>query len=326
MALRRRDMVIGATGLAALAAAGPGRAQPAWPTRPVRLIVAFAPGGFTDIAARILAERLSAGLGQQVVVDNRAGAGGIVGTEAAARSAPDGYTLLMGTISTHAMNVGLYRSLPYDPLRDFAPVSRVATAPNLLVVHPSTGVADVAGLIARAKERPGSLTYGSGGNGTSSHLAGELFKSVARVDLLHVPFRSTAPATSALVAGQVDLMFDTLPSALPHAREGRLRALGVTAPRRLAAAPDLPAVAETVPGFEMGVWVGLFAPAGTPRPVVERLDAATRGALASPELRARFAELGLEPFPAGPEELGAFLAAEIERWVRVVRGADIRLD
>jgi tripartite-type tricarboxylate transporter receptor subunit TctC len=224
------------------------------------------------------------------------------------------------------MNVGLYRSLPYDPVRDFAPVSRVATAPNLLVVHPSTGVADVAGLIARAKERPGSLTYGSGGNGTSSHLAGELFKSVARVDLLHVPFRSTAPATSALVAGQVDLMFDTLPSALPHAREGRLRPLGVTAPRRLAAAPDLPAVAETVPGFEMGVWVGLFAPAGTPRPVVERLDTATRVALASPELRARFAELGLEPFPAGPEELGAFLAAEIERWVRVVRGADIRLD
>jgi tripartite-type tricarboxylate transporter receptor subunit TctC len=325
MALRRRNMVIGATGLTALAAA-PARAQQAWPTRPVRLLVAFAPGGFTDIAARILAERLSAELGQQVVVDNRAGAGGIIGTEAAARSAPDGHTLLMGTISTHAMNVGLYRSLPYDPVRDFTPVSRAATAPNLLVVHPSTGVADVAGLIARAKERPGSLSYGSGGNGTSSHLAGELFKSAARVDLLHVPFRSTAPATSALVAGQVDLMFDTLPSALPHAREGRLRALGVTGPRRLAATPDLPAVAETVPGFEMGVWVGLFAPAGTPRPVVERLDAATRGALASPELRARFAELGLEPFPAGPEELGAYLAAEIEKWVRVVRGADIRLD
>ena len=325
MALRRRDMVIGATGLAALAAA-PVRAQQAWPTRPVRLLVTFAPGGFTDIAARVLAERLSAELGQQVVVDNRAGAGGVIGTEAAARGAPDGHTLLMGTISTHAMNVGLYRSLPYDPLRDFAPVSRVATAPNLLVVHPSTGVADVTGLIARAKERPGSLTYGSGGNGTSSHLAGELFKSVARVDLLHVPFRSTAPATSALVAGQVDLMFDTLPSALPHSREGRLRALGVTALRRLATAPDLPAVAETVPGFEMGVWVGLFAPAGTPRPIVERLDAATRGALASPELRARFAELGLEPFPAGPAELGAYLAAEIEKWGGVVRSADIRLD
>src|SRR3712207_2340604 len=169
MALRRRNMVIGATGLAAHAAA-PVRAQQAWPTRPLRLIVAFAPGGFTDIAARILAERLSAGLGQQVVVENRAGAGGIIGTEAAARSAPDGYTLLMGTISTHAMNVGLYRSLPYDPVRDFAPVSRVATAPNLLVVHPSTGVADVAGLIARAKERPGSLTYGSGGDRKSTRL------------------------------------------------------------------------------------------------------------------------------------------------------------
>ena len=325
MVLQRRNVVAGAACLIALAAA-PAQAQQAWPTRPVRLLVAFAPGGFTDIAARILAERLSAELGQQVVVDNRAGAGGIVGTEAAARSAPDGYTLLMGTISTHAMNVGLYRNLPYDPVRHFAPVSRVATSPNLFVAHPSTGVSDVAGLIGRAKAQPGTLTYGSGGNGTSSHLAGELFKTLASVDLLHVPFRSTAQGTSALVAGQVDLMFDTLPSALPHVREGRLRALGVTAPRRSAALPELPAVTETVRGFEMGVWVGLFAPAGTPQPIIDRADAATRNALAAPELRARFAELGLEPFPAGPEELAAYLAAEIEKWVGVVRGANIRID
>jgi tripartite-type tricarboxylate transporter receptor subunit TctC len=326
--LHRRAVIIGAASAAAFTAASqPSQAQQqVWPARPVRLIVAFAPGGFTDIAARVLAERLSAELGQQVVVDNRAGAGGIIGTEAAARSTPDGYTLLMGTISTQAMNVGLYRNLPYDPVGDFAPVSRVATSPNLLVAHPSTGISDVAGLIARAKAQPGSLTYGSGGNGTSSHLAGELFKSLAGVDLLHVPFRSTAPAASALVAGQLDLMFDTLPSAMPQVREGRLRALGVTAPRRLDTLPELPAVAETVPGFEMGVWVGLFAPAGTPRPIVERADAATRKALASPELRARFAELGLEPFPAGPEDLSAYLGAEIEKWVGVVRGANIRID
>lgn len=326
MKVRRRQALAGIT-IAVLPAAFPpaGQAQ-AWPTRPIRVIVAFAPGGFTDIAARVLAERLSSDLGQQVVVDNRAGAAGIVGTEAAARSAADGYTLLMGTISTQAMNVGLYRTLPYDPVADFAPVSGVATSPNLLVAHPSTGISDVGALLARARALPGGLTYASGGNGTSSHLAGELFKSLAGVDLLHVPFRSTAPAASALVAGQVDLMFDTLPSALPHVREGRLVALGVTAPRRLAALPDLPCVAETVPGFEMGVWVGLFAPAATPPPVIERLDASTRGALAMPELRARFADLALEPFTLGPQELGRHLEDEIVKWTGVVRAARISVD
>ena len=301
----------------------PASAQ-AWPARPIRMIVAFAPGGFTDIAARLLAERLSASLGQPVTVDNRAGAAGIIGTEAAAQSAPDGYTVLMGTISTHAMNVGLYRSLPYDPVGDFAPVSGVATSPNLLVAHPSKGIPDVAALITRARAQPGLLTSGSGGNGTSSHLAGELFKSLAGVDLLHVPFRSTAPAATALLAGQVDVMFDTLPSALPHAREGRLVPLGVTSARRLASLPALPAVAETVPGFEMGVWTALFVPAATPRGIVERLDAATREAL--PGLGARFAELGLEAFSANPADLAAFLRAEVAKWTGVIRTARISAD
>ena len=301
----------------------PASAQ-AWPARPIRMIVAFAPGGFTDIAARLLAERLSASLGQPVTVDNRAGAAGIIGTEAAAQSAPDGYTVLMGTISTHAMNVGLYRSLPYDPVGDFAPVSGVATSPNLLVAHPSKGIPDVATLIARARAQPGLLTYGSGGNGTSSHLAGELFKSLAGVDLLHVPFRSTAPAATALLAGQVDVRFDTLPSALPHAREGRLVPLGVTSARRLASLPALPAVAETVPGFEMGVWTALFVPAATPRGIVERLDAATREVL--PSLGPRFAELGLEPFSANPADLTVFLRAEVAKWTGVIRTARISAD
>nr|WP_314073539.1 tripartite tricarboxylate transporter substrate binding protein [uncultured Roseococcus sp.] len=324
----RRD-ILSALAIAPLAVplavpfAGTARAQ-AWPTRPVRLVVAFAPGGFTDIAARLVAERLAASLGQPVSVDNRAGAGGIIGTEAAARSPADGYTVLMGTISTQAMNVGLYRTLPYDPVADFAPVSGVATSPNVLVAHPSTGLTDVATLIARAKARPGVLTFASGGNGTSSHLAGELFKSLAGVDLLHVPFRSTAPAASALVAGQVDLMFDTLPSSLPHVREGRLTALGITSARRLANLPELPTVAETVPGFEMGVWTALFAPAGTPRPVIERLDAAVREAL--PQLQARFGELGLEPFVAAPDALAAYLRSEIEKWTAVVRTARITVD
>lgn len=301
----------------------PASAQ-AWPARPIRMIVAFAPGGFTDIAARLLAERLSVSLGQTVTVDNRAGAAGLIGTEAAAQSAPDGYTVLMGTISTHAMNVGLYRSLPYDPVGDFAPVSGVATSPNLLVAHPSKGIRDVATLIARARAQPGLLTYGSGGNGTSSHLAGELFKSLAGVDLLHVPFRSTAPAATALLSGQVDVMFDTLPSSLPHAREGRLVPLGITSARRLPSLPALPAVAETVPGFEMGVWTALFLPAATPRAIVERLDTATREVL--PGLRPRFAELGLEPFSATPAELTAFLRAEIAKWTGVIRAARIAAD
>jgi tripartite-type tricarboxylate transporter receptor subunit TctC len=296
----RRHVLSSTTGAALLGAFPNVASAQSWPTRPIRMIVAFAPGGFTDIAARLLAERLAVLLGQPVTVDNRAGAAGIIGTEAAARSTPDGYTILMGTISTHAMNVGLYRSLTYDPVTDFAPVSGVATSPNLLVVHPSKGIPNVTTLISRAKTQPGVLTYGSGGNGTSSHLAGELFKSLAGVDLLHVPFRSTAPAATALLAGQVDLMFDTLPSSLPHAREGRLVPLGVTAAQRLPSLPTIPAVAETVPGFEMGVWTALFVPAATPRPVVDRLDSATRDTL--PSLSGRFAELGLEPFVAGSED------------------------
>lgn len=312
-----------AVGLSTALPPRPALAQ-SWPTRPIRMIVAFAPGGFTDIAARLLAERLSTSLGQPVTVDNRAGAAGIIGTEAAARSTPDGYTVLMGTISTHAMNVGLYKNLAYDPVSDFAPVSGVATSPNLLVAHPPKGIADVAGLIARARAAPGVLTYGSGGNGTSSHLAGELFKSLTGVDLLHVPFRSTAPAASAVLAGQVDLMFDTLPSSLPHAREGRLVPLGVTSANRQAGLPAIPAVAETVPGFEMGVWTALFVPAATPLPIIERLDAATREAL--PQLSARFAELGLEPFISGPQATSAYLRAEIGKWTQVIRNAGITAD
>ena len=322
--ITRRHVLSATTGAALLSALSPLASAQSWPTRPIRMIVAFAPGGFTDIAARLLAERLSITLGQPVTVDNRAGAAGIIGTEAAARSAPDGYTILMGTISTHAMNVGLYRSLTYDPVADFAPVSGVATSPNLLVAHPSKGIPDVITLITRAKAQPGVLTYGSGGNGTSSHLAGELFKSLAGVDLLHVPFRSTAPAATALLAGQVDLMFDTLPSSLPHAREGRLVPLGVTSAQRLPSLPAVPAVAETVPSFEMGVWTALFVPVATPPAIIEHLHGATREAL--PHLTGRFAELGLEPFVAGPVDVAAYLRGEIAKWTGVIRTARITAD
>ncbi len=322
MALHRRAILP----LAAATLASAAQAQPAWPTRPIRLIVAFAPGGFTDIAARVLAAQLGPLLGQQVVVDNRAGAAGIIGTEAAMRAEPDGYTLLMGTISTHAMNVGLYRRLPYDPVAGFTPIVRVATGPSLLVAHPSLGISDLATLVARAKERPGGITCGSAGNGTSSHLAMELLQAQAGIEFLHVPFRSTSTAAQALLAGQVQVMFDPIPSSLPQVREGRMVAIGVTSPRRIAELPAVPAMAETLPGFEMGVWVGIFGPAGLPAPIVARVDAATRQALAAPELLARYDELGMLPFPGGPQELAAFLATEIDRWVGVVRRAGISAD
>ena len=323
MAATRRGLLTLGGGALALARGGPAWAED-WPRRPIRLIVAFVPGGATDVQGRILAERLSAELGQSVVVENRPGASGIIGTEAVARAAPDGYTLLLGSVTTHAVNVPLYGArLSYDPVKDFAPVSRVTTGYNMLAVHPAVPARSVPELIALAKARPGALAYGSGGNGTSSHLAGELFRMMAGVDILHVPFRSTAPSTTALTAGQIQMMFDTSVSATPLMREGRVRVLATTAPRRLDSLPDLPTVAETLPGFTMDTWSGLYAPAGTPRAIVERIDAATRAVLAQPEMRRRMADLGAVAFPAGPEEFAAFQAAEIARWTRVVRDAGI---
>lgn len=327
MTIDRRTTLGGMAALAGLAAT-PLRAQEAtrWPTRPIRMIIAFAPGGFTDIAGRVMAQALSVELGQPVVVENRAGAAGLIGTEAAAQAAPDGYTVLLGTISTHAINVGLYRTLPYDPIRSFAPVSGVSSGYLVLVVHPSVRANSVAELVALARAEPGKLSYGSGGNGTTSHLAGELFKSLAGVDMLHVPFRSPAPAASALLAGQVDVMIDTVPSALPQIRGGRLRALGVSAPRSLAELPGVPPIAETVAGFDASTWVGFYAPAGTPAVITARLDEATRKVLGMAEIRSRLNELGMEPFIAGPEQLAEFQRSEIAKWVGVVRRAGITAD
>jgi tripartite-type tricarboxylate transporter receptor subunit TctC len=326
----RRRILMGGMSIAGLIGLGPARqagAQARYPERPVRLVVAFAPGGFTDIVARLVAAKLSETLGQQVIIDNKAGAGGIIGTEVAAKALPDGYTLLLGTISTHAMNPHLYAKLPYDPVKDFAPVARIANSPNILVVHPSVPAKSVAELIALAKAKPGDLKYGSGGNGTSSHLAGEMFKAMAGVDIQHIPYRSTSNAATALLADEISLMFDTLPSSLPHVRAGKLRALAVTVAERVPSVPELPTVAGSgLPGFEMGVWVGLFAPAGTPQPVIARLDAEAKALLALPEIATRFDELGLTPFYAPPEGLAAYLREENDKWGRVIRGADIRIE
>ncbi|MCR0985436.1 Bug family tripartite tricarboxylate transporter substrate binding protein [Roseomonas populi] len=324
-----RRTILGAALLAGGASStGRGLAQeaPRWPTRPIRLIIAFAPGGFTDIAGRVLAASLSRALGQPVVVENRPGAAGLIGTEAAAQASPDGYTLLLGTISTHAINVGLYNQLPYDPIRSFVPVSGVASGQLVLVVHPSVQARTVPELIALARARPGELTYGSGGTGTTSHLAGELFKSMAGVNLLHVPSRSPAPASSALLGGQVDAMFDTVASALPQIRSGGLRALGISSIEPAPELPDVPPVAQALPGFETGTWVGLFAPAGTPAAVVARIDAATRDVLAAGETRSRLAELGMQPLVADSRSFSDYQRGEIAKWVGVIRRAGITPD
>jgi tripartite-type tricarboxylate transporter receptor subunit TctC len=267
---------------------------------------------------------LQSELGEAVVVENRAGASGIIGSEAVARAAPDGYTILMGSVTTHAVNVPMYGArLSYDPLRDFAPVARVATGYNVLVVHPDVPARGVAELVALAKAQPGRLAYGHGGNGTSSHLAGEMFKAAAGVDILTVPFRSTSPATAALLANDVQLMFDTSTSALPLVGQGRLRLLATCAPTRRPAMPEVPAVAETIPGFEMSTWSGIYAPAGTPAPILARLDAATRVVVQDPQVLQRFEQLGNEAFYAGPDEFARFLHADIAHWTTIVRDARI---
>jgi tripartite-type tricarboxylate transporter receptor subunit TctC len=300
------------------------RAQGAWPSRPIRLVVPFAPGGATDVLARIMAARMQAELGQALVVENRAGASGIIGAEVVARAAPDGYTLLMGSVTTHAVNVPMYGArLSYDPLRDFAPVTRISTGYNVLVVHADVPARSVAELVALAKARPGALAYGHGGNGTSTHLAGEMFKAAAGVDILMVPFRSTSPATAALLSNEIQLMFDTSTSALPLVRQGRLRLLATCAPTRRPAMPDVPAVAETVPGFEMSTWSGIFAPAGTPAPILARLDEAAQVAMRDPTILQRFEQLGNEPFHAGPDAFAKFLSEDIARWTTIVRSARI---
>ncbi len=322
MRIARRHLAALALGGATLARPAP--AQPAWPNKAVRMIVGFAPGGATDILARLIAARLQAEFGQAVVVENRAGASGIIGTEVAARAAPDGYTLLMGSVTTHAVNVPMYGNrLSYDPVKDFAPISRIAAGYNVLVVHPSLPVGSVGELVALAKARPGALAYGHGGNGTSSHLAGEMFKARAGVDVLTVPFRSTAPATAALLANETQIMFDTSTSALPLARQGQVKLLATCAPERRPGMPEVPAVAETLPGFQMNTWSGLFAPAGTPTAIIARVDVAAHNALRDAETLARFEQLGNEPFYAGPDEFANFIRAEIVQWTNVVRNARI---
>jgi tripartite-type tricarboxylate transporter receptor subunit TctC len=309
---------------AALLASHAAHAQ-SWPTRSVRMLVPFATGaGTNDIMARLVGQHLGARLGQPVVIENRPGAGGIAGTEAAAKAAPDGYTFLMTNVSL-VISPYLYSKLPYDPQKDFVPVTLVATAPLMLVVHPSVAAKSVKELIALAKAKPGALTYGSGGVGSTPHLAGELFKSLAGIDVLHVPYKGGAPALNDLVGGQLSFMIENVPGTMPFAKAGKLRALAVTSAKRTPLEPSLPTMAEAgVPGYEVVGWNGIVAVAGTPREIVARLQAETAAVLHQPEVRERLAAMGAEPVASTPEEFAAFMRAEDARWGKIIREKGIR--
>ncbi|WP_270933125.1 Bug family tripartite tricarboxylate transporter substrate binding protein [Falsiroseomonas oryzae] len=303
----------------------PALAQ-SFPSRPIRLVCPFAAGGSADASARQLAEPLSAALGQPVVVENRPGGGATLGAQMVARAAPDGHTLLYGTPGPQIVNPHLMRSVPYDPVRDFAPVSGYKRAPNLLAVHPSVPARDVVELIALAKARPGALTFASSGVGSSSHLAGEMLRFLGGIDITHVPYRGTGPAMTDLLAGTVSMALDTLSILLPPSRAGSLRALGVTTPQRSRLASDLPALAEALPGFDAAPFNYIAATGGTPAPVVARLNAAIVGILNDPGYRARMEALGEEATPSSPEELAATIASESARWKQVIEAAGIRVE
>lgn len=298
----------------------------AWPTRPVRIVVPFAAGGTTDLFGRLLAQGFAESFKQSFVVENRAGAGGNIGAQQVARAEPDGHTLLVGTVSTHAINPFLYTRLPFDAVKDFQPVSLIAQLPNMLVVNPRLPATDLAGLIAHLRANPGKLNYGSSGAGTSTHLAAELFKMMTGTDMTHIPYRSSGEVMNNLTAGHIDLAFDNMTLAWPQAQAGTVRALGVTSPQRSATAPQVPTIAESLAGFEATSWHGLFAPAGTPARIVERLSADVARILADPATRTRFAEMGAIPSPLSPAAFAAFIAAEQRKWEPVVKASGAKVD
>jgi tripartite-type tricarboxylate transporter receptor subunit TctC len=298
-----------------------------YPAKPIRLIIPFPPGGSTDILGRSLAQKLSEAWGQQVIVDNRGGAGGTIGADLAAKAPADGYTLLMGHIGTLAVNVALYPKLSYDPVKDFMPVSLVALVPNVLVVHPSLPAKTVAELVAYARANPGKLNYSSGGNGSAAHLAVEYFKLQTKTDIVHVPYKGTGPSVTDLIAGQVSMTMTGAPAVMPHVQSGRIRALGVSSPQRIPALAQIPTVAESgVPGFDATQWYGVVAPAGTPREIVTKLNAEIRKIMQSKEMLERLNTEGAISAAGTPEQFDAYIKSEIARWGTVVRAAGMKAD
>jgi tripartite-type tricarboxylate transporter receptor subunit TctC len=292
----------------------------------VRIIVNFPAGGVADIYARIIGAKVQESWGQPVVVENRTGGGGNIGADAVAKSAPDGYTLNMSAIGPHAVNVSLFSKMPYDPVKDFAAIALVLEAEGLLVVNPAVPANNVAELIAQARANPGKLTFASAGPGTASHLAGELFKTMAKVDMLHIPYKGNVPAITDLLAGQTSLLFATMPTVLPHAKAGKLRAIATLGSERSAATPELPTIGETLNGFEVNNWIGLFAPAGTPPEVVRRWNGEVMRVMQSPDIQARLPLDGARFTPNTPERFSAFVKSEIAKWAPVVKASGARVD
>src|SRR5215467_11453057 len=296
-----------------------------YPSKPIRMIVAYPPGGGTDIVGRTVAQKLGEALGQSVVVENRGGASGNIGTELAAHAAPDGYTILMGNVAPNAINASLFRNLPFDPVADFAPVTLVASTPNVLVVHPSTPARTVKEVVALARAKPGALNFASAGVGSSSHLAGELFRVLAGAEIVHVPYKGGGPAMVDVLSGQVQLYFATIPAAMPHVKSGKLAPIAVTSARRSRALPEIPTIAESgVPGYEASTWYGLLAPAHSPDAAITRLHDGVVRILGERALREKLADQGFEPVGDSPQEFAAYIKSEIAKWGKVIRDAGIR--
>ena len=313
-------------GLLFLASGNVALAAEAWPSHSLRFIVPYPPGGPTDLMARSMSGRLAEALGQPVVVDNRPGAGGNVGAELAAKAPPDGYTLLMGAISTHSINVSLYSKLAYDPVKDFAPITQASIIPLVINAHPSLPVANVKELIALAKKNPGQLSYGSSGSGGGTHLAGELFKMMSGTNIVHVPYKGLNPATIDVMGGNIPLLFNDLTTAIQPYKAGRVKILGVSTPKRIPQIPEVATIAETLPGYEAYTWFGVLVPAGTPQPIVDRLSRESMKILQSDDIRRRFAEVGAEPIGGTPQQFAAFMAAETIKWAKVIKASGARVD
>lgn len=322
---RRTALALAMVAASALALGTAAQAQE-FPDRPVTLVVPFAAGGSTDVVARIIGQKMADDLGQQIVVENVAGAGGNLGADRVARAEPDGYTILMGTVATHALNPLILKTKPYDPEKDFAPVSLLVLVPNVLVVNPELPAKNVAELLALLKAEPEKYSYASSGNGTPLHLSGELFKKMAGLGMQHVPYKGSGPALNDVIGNQVPIMFDNLPSSSGHIKSGTLRALAVTTKERAPSFPDVPTIAETIPGYETYTWNALFAPAGTPKEAIDRLNAAAKKALADPTVAGKMKDFSATIVASTPEELATHVTAELAKWGPVVKDANVQLD
>jgi tripartite-type tricarboxylate transporter receptor subunit TctC len=323
--MKRRRFLHLAAGAVALPALSRLASAQTYPSRPVHWIVSFAAGGPNDVVARIIGQYLSDHLGQQFVIENRPGAGGNVGMQSVLSSAPDGYTIAF-VGPNYAINPALYEKLPFDFIRDSVPVAGTMRLANVMEVHPAIPANNIAEFIAYAKANPGKINFASGGVGTSPHLSGELLKTMTGINLVHVPYRGTAPALSDLLAGQVQVLFDNIPGSIGYIRSGKVRALGVTGSKRVAAIPEVPTIGETVPGYDVSIWYGIAAPRGTPPEIVAKLNQAVNAVLADPKLQARLAELGGEPMPTTPAQFGKLVAEETERWGKLIRAANIKAE